>query len=383
MAPRYHTIVLGLGAMGSATLYHLARRGLPVLGLERFTPAHTLGSSHGQSRIIRTAYFEDPAYVPLLRRAYELWDELQRGAGEPLLAITGGLMIGAPDSALVRGAARSAREHGLAHELLDAAELRRRFPQFHAPADTVALYEDVGGIVHPEAAIAAHLHGAAAAGATLQFEEPVLEWEAAPSGDRVRVTTPRAAYEAERLVIAAGAYAPALLADLGLPLTVQRNVLYWFAPTRERALFAPERCPIFIWEADDAPTAYGFPELPGAPGGVKVAFHGHGPLTTPAQIDRAVHPHEVDAMRAWLAPRMPAIAAGALRATATCMYTLTPDEHFLLDRHPRHPQLLLCSPCSGHGFKMASVVGEIMADMAEHGATAHPIAPFGVARLLG
>lgn len=381
MSHAYHTIVLGLGAMGSATAYQLARRGRRVLGLERFTPAHSLGSSHGQSRIIRMAYFEDPAYVPLLRRSYELWDALQREAGEPIITRTGGMMIGAGDSALVSGAHRSAREHNLEHELLGPAEIRRRFPQFHLPDDAIALYETVGGIVYPEAAIKAHLRGAAAAGAELRFEEPALSWKAAPSGDQVRVETAAGTYEAERLVIAAGAYAPALLADAELPLTVQRNVLYWFMPARDRELFDPARCPIFIWQPDADSTAYGFPELPGAPGGVKVAFHNYGPLTTPEQIDRTVHPHEVAEIRGWLAERIPAIGAGKLVATATCMYTLTPDQDFILDAHPRHRQVLICSPCSGHGFKMASAIGEVMADLVEHGATTHPIAPFRVARL--
>ncbi len=382
MSRTYHTIILGLGAMGSAVGYHLARRGRSVLGLERFTSPHTLGSSHGQSRIIRLAYFEDPAYVPLLRRAYELWFALQNEASEPVITITGGIMLGAGESDLVSGAARSAREHNLAHEILDAAAIRRRFPQFHVSDDTVGLYEEVGGIVHPEAAIAAHLRGAAAAGAELHFDEPVISWEAAPSGDAVRVTTARGSYEAERLVIAAGAYAPALLHDLNLPLTVQRNVLYWFRPTATPELFAPGRCPIYIWQPGDGSSVYGFPALEGAPAGVKVAFHNHGPLTTPETIDRQVHEHEVAAMRRWLALHMPALAAGELTATATCMYTLTPDEDFILDAHPAHPQVLICSPCSGHGFKFASVVGEIMADLAEHGATTHPIAPFRIGRLL-
>lgn len=383
MSTTYHTIVLGLGAMGSATAYHLARRGRRVLGLERFTPAHKLGSSHGESRIIRLAYYEAPAYVPLLRRAYELWQELHREAVEPIIRITGGLMIGEGEAVrIVRGATRSAEEHGLPHTLLDAAEIRRRFPQFQVPDGGVGLYEEIGGIVFPEAAIRAHLRGAEAAGATLRFEEPVTAWEAAPSGDRVRVTTPAGSYEAERLVVAAGAYAPALLADAGLPLTVQRNVLYWFAIVHNRERFSPERCPIFIWELPDRRSTYGFPELAGGTPGVKIAFHNYGPLVTPATIDRHVHDDEVADIRAFTAERMPDLAGGALLATATCMYTLTPDQHFLLDAHPHHPQVLICSPCSGHGFKMASAIGEVMADLAEHGHSRHPIGPFAIGRLL-
>lgn len=381
MSEMYHTIVLGLGAMGSATAYHLARRGKRVLGLERFTPTHSLGSSHGESRIIRLAYYEDPAYVPLLKRAYELWQELDGSAGEPVLKITGGIMIGEGDSIrIVRGATRSAQEHGLPHEILDARDIRRRFPQFQVPDGGIGLYENIGGIVFPEAAIRAHLRGAEAAGATLRFEEPALSWEAAPSGDRVTVTTPNGTYEAERLVVAAGAYAPALLADAGLPFTVQRNVLYWFQITSRRELFSPERCPIFIWELPDGRSTYGFPELAGGTLGAKIAFHNYGPLVTPETIDRVVHPDEVAGIRAFTSERMPDIAQGELIATATCMYTLTPDQHFVMDAHPHHPQVLICSPCSGHGYKMASAVGEVMADLAEAGATRHPIAPFRAGR---
>jgi sarcosine oxidase len=383
MSESYHTIVLGLGAMGSATAYHLARRGKKVLGLERFTPTHSLGSSHGESRIIRLAYYEDPAYVPLLKRAYELWQELDGSAGEPVLKITGGIMIGEGDSIrIVRGATRSAQEHGLPHEMLDAREIRRRFPQFQVPDGGIGLYENIGGIVFPEAAIRAHLRGAEAAGATLRFEEPALSWEAAPTGDRVRVTTPNGTYEAERLVVAAGAYAPALLADAGLPFTVQRNVLYWFQITGRRELFSPERCPIFIWELPDGRSTYGFPELVGGTQGAKIAFHNYGPLVTPETIDREVRPDEVAGIRAFTSERMPDIAHGELIATATCMYTLTPDQHFVMDAHPHHPQVLICSPCSGHGYKMASAVGEVMADLAEAGATRHPIAPFRAGRFL-
>ncbi|MBX0329144.1 N-methyl-L-tryptophan oxidase [Oscillochloris sp. ZM17-4] len=383
MSETYDTIILGLGAMGSASAYHLARRGQRVLGLERFTPAHDQGSSHGQTRIIRLSYYEDPAYVPLLLRAYELWQDLSAGAAEPVLRITGSLMIGDPDSPVVAGSVASAREHGLPHQILDAAEIRRRHPIFTPAAGEIALYEEIGGMVYPEAAIRAHLRGAGAAGAALRFEEPAIAWEAAPSGDRVRVTTARGVYEAGRLLIAAGAYAPALLEGTGLPLTVQRNVLYWFTPARDAELFAPERCPVYIWDALDHPPFYGFPMIDADPTGVKVAFHSFGPRCTPETIDRSVHDDEVAHMRGWLAARIPALADGALGGTATCMYTLTPDHDFLMDRHPLHPQVIICSPCSGHGYKFASVVGEIMADLLAQGDTAHPIGKFCAGRFVG
>jgi sarcosine oxidase len=382
MSETFDTIILGLGAMGSAAAYHLAARGARVLGLERFTPAHDQGSSHGQSRIIRQAYFESPAYVPLLLRAYELWAEIERAAGEPLLTLTGGLMLGEAGSQVVAGSMRSAREHNLPHEILDAAEIRRRFPVFTPGPNVVALYERMGGVLYPEAAIRAYLGQAAACGAELRFEEPVLAWQAAASGDGVRVTTARGSYEAARLIVAAGAYAPELLADLGLPLEVQRNVLYWFEPAGGHAPFLPDRCPIYIWEVEDGPTFYGFPALGGQPAGVKVAFHNFGPTCTPATIDRQVYVGEIARIREWMAARLPSLSLGAFVAAQTCMYTLTPDQDFVIGAHPRHPQVIVASPCSGHGFKFASVVGEVLADLATAGATRHPIGPFAPQRLL-
>lgn len=371
-------IVVGLGGMGSAAAYHLARRGRRVIGLERFTPAHNRGSSHGRSRIIRQAYFEDPAYVPLLLRAYELWEELQRTSSEPLLTITGGLMIGRAESRVVSGALRSAQTHNLPHELLDASDIRRRFPPFNVSDDEVALYEARAGFLDPEATIRAHLNQAARHGADLHFNEPVTAWEAT-SGGGVRVTTPQGVYEAERAVIAPGAWAPRLFADLSLPLTVERQVLYWFEPVGGYEPFSIGRFPIYIWEDASGDALYGFPAQDGPPGGVKVAFFYRGHPTDPDQADRTVHLEEVAEMRAALAQRIPDLN-GSLVATATCLYTLTPDHHFIIAPHPRTPQVIIASPCSGHGYKFASVIGEILADLAIDGSTRHPIALFDPAR---
>jgi sarcosine oxidase len=382
MTAQFDVIVVGLGAMGGAATYQLARRGRRVLGLERYTAAHDKGSSHGRSRIIRQAYMESPAYVPLLLRAYELWAELERESGQRLLTLTGGLMIGPPGSAVVAGSIRSAQEHSLPHEILDAAEIKRRFPPFTPGPDVVALYEQRSGMLDPEASVGAFLDRAARLGATLQFEEPVLAWEAAASGDRVRVTTARATYEAARLVIAPGAWAPELLAELALPLTVERQVLYWFEPRGPAAPFLPDRFPIYIWEVHPDVDFYGFPAQDGPPGGVKVAFYRAGGVAsqcTPETIDRSVHPAEVERMRECLAACIPSLN-GELRAALTCMYTNTPDQHFAIGLHPRRPQVVVASPCSGHGFKFASVVGEILADLAIDGATRHPIGLFDLGR---
>lgn len=378
MNSTYDVIVIGLGGMGSAAAYQLARRGKRVLGIEQFTPAHDRGSSHGKSRVIRQAYFEDPAYVPLLLRAYELWEELDRHSASDLLTITGGLMIGRPESAVVQGSLRSAQLHHLPHEMLDAATIRRRFPPFQVPDDAVALYEMRAGVLHPEETVRTHLDQASRYGAELHFSETVTGWQATPGGG-VHVTTAHGSYTAAHAIIAPGAWARKLLPDLGLPLTVERQVLYWFEPLGGRAPFAPGHFPIYVWEEDPQTMIYGFPAQDGPPGGVKVAFFYRGSLTDPDLVDREVHPDEIAAMRASLVRFVPSLD-GPLLATATCLYTLTPDQHFIIAAHPEHPQITLASPCSGHGYKFASVIGEILADLAITGSTRHPISLFGLDR---
>ena len=260
----HDVIVAGLGGMGSAAAYHLAGRGKSVLGLERFSPAHDKGSSHGRSRIIRQAYFEDPAYVPLLLRAYELWEQLERETYQELMTLTGGLMIGRREGELVSGSVESAEEHGLPYELLDAGEIKDRFPPFSPDPETVALYEEKAGFVRPEETVKAHLDQASSLGADLRFEEPVLSWEALEG--QVRVETPQGVYEAERLVISPGAWAPQLLADLRVSLEVERQVMYWFEPTSGPEPFHPDRFPTFIWEPDDGNVFYGVPDQDGGRG---------------------------------------------------------------------------------------------------------------------
>jgi sarcosine oxidase len=374
----YDAIVAGLGGMGSATAYQLAGRGKRVLGLERFHPAHDKGSSHGRSRIIRQAYFEDPAYVPLLLRAYELWERLERETGEELMTLTGGLMIGRRGSELVSGSVRSAEEHGLSYELLDADEIKDRFPPLSPDPGTVALYEEKAGFVRPEETVRAHLDRAGSLGADLRFEELVVSWEASESG--VRVETPEGSYEAERLVITPGAWAPQVLGDLGLPLEVERQVMYWFEPKNGREPFLPDRFPIFIWEPDDGNWFYGFP-VQDDERGVKAAFFRAGGVpTTPETIDREVHDEEIDFIRAYLAEYVPDLAGRCLDARV-CMYTNTPDLHFVISSHPDLEQVAVACGFSGHGYKFCSVVGEILADLATEGYTRHPIDLFSPARL--
>ena len=228
MSPTYDVIVIGLGGMGSAAAHHLSARGVRVLGLEKFGPVHNRGSSHGGSRITRQSYFEDPAYVPLLLRAYELYEDVERATGRDIATLCGGVMVGPPDSLTVSGSLRSATQWDLPHEMLDAAEIRRRFPTLNPKDDEVALYERKAGLVRPENMVAAHLQLATRQGADLHFDEPMTRWE--PYRDGVRVHTAENTYTASQLVICPGAWAPQLLTDLGVPFTIERQVMYWFQP---------------------------------------------------------------------------------------------------------------------------------------------------------
>ncbi|MFD5425566.1 N-methyl-L-tryptophan oxidase [Streptomyces sp. NPDC127084] len=378
MAPATDVIVLGLGGMGSAAAHHLAARGARVVGLERFGPAHDKGSSHGGSRITRQAYFEGADYVPLLLRAYELYERLERDSGRSIATLCGGVMIGRPESRPVAGALRSAEQWGLPHELLDAAELHRRFPAFTPHADEVALYEARAGLLRPEETVSAHLELAARDGAELRFGEPVIRWEADAGG--VRVHTADRVHTAGQLVVCPGAWAPGLLPGLGVPIAIERQVMYWFQPTSGTGPYAPDRHPVYVWEDADGVQVYGFPAIDGPGGGVKVAFFRKGEVCTPETIDRTVHEHEIRAMADQLAPRLPTLPGAFLKA-ATCMYSTTPDEHFVIARHPRYPEsVTVACGFSGHGFKFVTVVGEILADLALTGTTAHPVELFAPGR---
>jgi sarcosine oxidase len=360
MPEHFDVIIVGLGAMGSAAAFHLTKSGKRVLGLDRFAPPHIFGSSHGQTRIIREAYFEHPSYVPIVQRAYELWGELSRETGQRLFVQTGGLMIGRPDGVVVAGARCSAETHRLPHEVLSSQEITRRFPALHPAKDMAGVWEPRAGVLFPEECIAAHLARARKQGATLHFAEKVLRWEADGSG--VKVTTDQTHYLAERLILSAGSWLKALLPELSLRLTVERQVLFWFDSSRPD-LFQPDRCPIHLWEHAPGKFFYGFPDMGN---GIKVAGHHEGEIVDPDSIRREVRPEEVDTMRRIIGPFLPELD-GPLREAVVCMYTNTPDGHFLIDRHPAHGQVLIASPCSGHGFKFASAIGEILCDLTTKG----------------
>ncbi|MGP4111619.1 N-methyl-L-tryptophan oxidase [Streptomyces sp. 4N509B] len=371
----FDVIVLGVGGMGSAAAHHLAARGARVLGLERFGPVHRQGSSHGGSRIIRQSYFEGSAYVPLLLRSYELFERLERETGRDITLLCGGLMLGRPDSQAVAGSLHSATVWDLPHEMLDAAEIRRRFPTLAPDDDEVALHERRAGLVRPEETVAAQLERATAAGAQLRFDEPVTDWEVTAGGVRVRTAT-GGVYTAGHLVVTPGAWAPSVLAGLGVPFTVERQIIHWFEPTDGTAAYAPERQPIYIWEKAGTPSqVYGFPAIDGPDGGVKVAFFRRGQPCDPETIDRTVHPEEVAEMAEHAGRLLPTLPGRPLRSV-TCMYTTTPDEHFVIAPHPAHREVTVACGFSGHGFKFVPVVGEILADLALDGETGHPIELF-------
>jgi sarcosine oxidase len=366
--------VIGLGAMGSAALYHLARRGLRSVGIEQLSPGHDRGSSHGETRIIRLGYFEHPSYVPLVRAALPLWRALERDSGQALLAVTGIIEIGAPDSTLVAGTLRSARQHGLSHEVLDAANVMRRFPAFRLPSDFVGVLQPEGGILAAEPAIHAQLALAAAAGAEVRTNETVRAIE--PTSTGVRVITDRGVTEAGQAVVAAGPWLKRLLPGLPMPIRVTRQVLAWFQPD-ETALFWRDRCPVYLIEMD-AGIFYGFPAGPKP--GVKFAKHHHADeAVDPAVPARPMDGADEAMLRTALAAHVPS-ANGRLIDAQTCLYTMAPDGDFILDRLPGAPAILVASPCSGHGFKFAPVIGEIIADLATTGATRHDISRFRLAR---
>jgi sarcosine oxidase len=374
MQSTFDVIVIGVGGMGSAACFELARRGLRVLGLEQFPPVHDQGSSHGVTRIIRTAYFENPSYVPLLQRAWERWYEIERLQGAHLLTECGCLNLGRPDSAVVRGVRQSAQQHGLSIEVLESKDLRRRFPPFRLDDDYVGVLEHQGGFLYVENCVRTHIAAARQHGATIVAEEPALSWTA--SGDRVTVTTAKMRYHAARLVITAGPWAGQLLAEHGANLRVMRQTLLWFG-TQDDAAFQRNRFPVWIGEFPLG-HFYGFPIIDAA--GLKVAQHYGAPeLLSPDQVERQPRPEDESPVRAFLQRYVPS-ANGPVRQSAVCTYTLSPDRHFIIDVHPEHRNVSIAAGFSGHGFKFASVVGEIMADLAEKQETTLPIGMFRLAR---
>jgi sarcosine oxidase len=367
MTNSYDAIVLGTGGVGSAALFHLAQRGLRVLGLDRFPGGHSQGSSHGETRIIRQAYFEHPDYVPLLLRAYALWQELEQRQQERLLHQVGLLQVGPPEGIVVPGVLASAQQHGLAVEQLSQAEIGRRFPAFQVPDNTVGVFEPAAGYLLVERCVLAHLAQAQRLGAEYRSGETVQSWRRC--GDGVEVVTDGATYQAARLVIAAGAWSSQLLASLGLPLEIRRKHAYWVGPAPPQHA-AVNACPTFLYELPQR-IIYGFPAIDSL--GLKVAEHSGGevvgdPLHAPRALDTTDFAHITEFLRT----HIPAVGR-TMQRRSVCFYTMTPDEHFIIDRHPEYDAVVIAAGLSGHGFKFAAVLGQALAELACEGSTSLPI----------
>jgi len=372
---KFDVAVVGLGAMGAAALFHLAQRGLKVIGLERFHQGHDRGSSHGESRAIRLGYFEHPSYVPLARRAYENWAMLERLSGESVLTKTGVLEIGKPGSVIFKGSLEASRLHGLEHDVLDAAAVRSRHPQFALPEGYMAVWQPDGGFLRPELANRLHLELARGLGAESRFETKVLAIE--PKAEGVQLRTSADEIEADRVIVASGGWISDLVPELKPHLTLARQVLCWFAPRKPEAV-ALGNLPVFIIDGEED-IAYGFPDIGS---GFKCASHlASGALAYAYDARQDAGPQDEKRMRDFLDAYLP-VAAGPLRAMKTCFYTKTIDEDFVIDMHPADSRIVIASPCSGHGFKFASVIGEVLADLATEGLTPHDISRFAMARLL-
>lgn len=368
----FDTIVVGCGSMGSAALFHLASRGRRVLGLDRFDVPNQMGSSVGTTRNIRLAYAEDPGYVPLLRRAYTLWRELEQVAGERLLVQTGHIDAGPEQGALVGGSLRSSAEHGLQHETLDARSLQRRFPGYRLPRHMAAVYQPDGGFLLSERCVLAHLAGALSNGAEIHGREAVTAWDSLENDTRVRVRTTQEVYHARSLVLTAGPWTAGLVPELRTRAKPERQVLLWAQPIVP-AHFHVDRFPVFYMEADEG-RFYGTPAY--AVPGFKIGkYHHRGEQVDADSVDRSCYPEDEAVLRAAIRRYFPD-ADGPTLAMKVCMFTNTPDEHFLIDVHPASRSVIVAAGFSGHGFKFCSVVGEVLADLAIDGTTTADIGLF-------
>ncbi len=370
----YDTIVVGVGGMGSATASHLAERGVDVLGIERFDIPHTEGSSHGVTRIIRVPQFEDPAYVPLVRRSLDLWKQLEDGHADQLFYETGTLDFGPPDGEVFAGSKESCDVHGIDHTVLTGRDLTDRLGGYDVPHEYRAVYQPDGGFLHSEQCIVAHTRAAHAAGARIQARERVVDWAASESG--VRVSTDRDDYAADQLVTTAGAWTGTLFPGLAEHLEPERQVLGWFQPT-DPGQFTRENFPVFVADVPEG-NYYGFPvfEVPG----FKIGKHHHqGETGSPVQVGREPTQEDEQLLREFARQYVPA-GTGPTMRLSSCMYTNTPDRDFILDSHPDHANVVVGAGFSGHGFKFASVVGEILADLTLEGGSDHPVDLFGLSR---
>lgn len=411
----YNCIVIGLGGHGSSCISNISKNiNYNILGIEKYQRNHSNGSSHGRSRIIRQAYFEDPRYVPLIKRSFELWRELAlfeenesiKNNGEKpiesLLNMTGGLMIGHPDSTVVRGTLASISTHSLPHQIFNSNELKEKYPILTPDENTIGVFETEAGYLIPESCIENYYRSAEQNGAILHFEETFISWKTVPSNifnfinsseyndiqqeeqtELIEVTTNLRTYITKKLVLTVGAWAPEIYGpSLPFKLRVERRVLYWIQPTETKYLESFKNLPVYIWDTNQPiGLFYGFPLQPGFPeNSLKVAIHltqyNESNQCTPDTINRQVSQEETDIIQSLLIDYIPSLGNGQVIHTETCMYTVTPNEHFLIDFHPQNNNIIIASPCSGHGFKFCSVIGEIIKDLVIKGTTEHDISLF-------
>ncbi|WP_202879333.1 N-methyl-L-tryptophan oxidase [Nocardioides cynanchi] len=383
---RYDVVVVGLGAMGSAATYQLAKAGVRVLGLDRHRPPHNLGSTHGDTRITRVAVGEGLAYVPLVRRSHEIWRELEQQTGTQILTRCGGLVL-APaargfdmhgTSSFLADTVAAAQAYDVEHQALDPAGLAARFPQFALAGEEHGCLEPGAGLVRPELAVELQLRLARDLGATLATGEQVLGF--ADHGSHVTVRTPTRTVEAAQLIVTAGPWLPEVVPELAPAVTIHRQVLFWF-DLRDPASYPLMRNgPVYIWwpGGDPSEMIYGFPMVDGPAGGAKVAREQYDVVTTPDEVDRVVGADEIEEMyERCVRPRLPALSGRCLR-TAVCLYTVTEDSRFLIDRLPSAPNVVVASPCSGHGFKHSAAIGESLAQLVTSGASAIDLSAFAL-----
>ena len=368
----YDVIVLGVGSVGSATCHHLARKGARVLGIEQFGIPHDRGSHHGSSRMIRMAYYEHPDYVPLLKRAYSLWHQLQENTSESFFHITGGLYVGSQGGSIFPGSLKAAHEHRLDHSVLSAQQISKHYPALRIPGNFSGFYENQAGFLVPGKAISSYTQSALRHGAVISEGEKVLSWDSL-SG-HVEVTTEKGSYRANHLVITAGAWSSQVAQDLGLALHVTRQVLAWFEPLGSPERFTPDNFPCWFIETEPPFGHYGFPLLDGDPG-LKIALHKPGEMITPEHLhepDNKPRLEEIEQLREILDNYFPG-CAGRLSHARTCMYTNSADGHFVVGSHPERDRVSIACGLSGHGFKFSSVLGEVLAELALEGRTSLPI----------
>lgn len=389
MENKFDTIVLGLGAMGSAAVYQLAKRGNKVLGIDQFSPPHIFGSSHGDTRITRQAIGEGEQYTPIALRSYEIWQEIEKETGKKLLEMNGGLIISSGAKTAINhvenffeNTVAAAKKYNIKHEILDATQIRKRFPQFNVQDNESGYYEYNAGFLRPEECVGAQIFLAEKYGATIHKNEKVESFS--EKNGIVSVKTNLGEYEAKKLIISAGPWFPALIEDeYSKFFKVIRQVLFWFDIKTSIERFEPKNFPIFIWELQgNKQGMYGFPAIDGQNGGVKIASEQYETTTTADTVNREVSKEEIKAMyENFIAPYFPDLSDKCVKAIS-CLYTVTPDSHFVIDKHPQYQSIILASPCSGHGFKHSAAIGEILAQLVIDGKSKIDISSFNIGRFL-